>query len=254
MVEWFDINADAGESFGRWELGHDAELLPLVSTVNIACGFHAGDPTNMRKAVILARNAGVSVGAHPGYPDLLGFGRRRFGLSHDDVVDYICYQTGALAAIAASEGVVLTHVKPHGALYGQVASDEALALRLASTLQQVQSGIALMTAPGDAGRAVRKAGLPVVLDAPADLEYDDNGVNIIEPVPSAKDPEAVADRAMGLIEGWVITQSGARVPLQPESVCVHGDRPNAPQVARAVRARLEAAGIQVRSVFDTVGD
>lgn len=249
----FDINADAGESFGRWILGSDAELLSLVSTVNIACGFHAGDPANMRKAVILARDAGVAVGAHPGYPDLLGFGRRRLAVSDDDVVDYILYQTGALAAIAATEGVRLTHMKPHGALYGQVASSPELALRVARALGAVQPGLSLMTAAGAAGRAVRAEGLPVVFDAPADLEYDDEGINIIEPVPMAKDPELVADRAMGLIEGYVITVSGTSVPLQPESVCVHGDRPNAPAVALAVRRRMEAAGIEVRSIFHGSG-
>jgi len=254
MATYFDINADAGESFGRWVLGSDAELLPLVSTVNIACGFHAGDPANMRKAVVLARDAGVAVGAHPGYPDLLGFGRRRFAVSEDDVVDYILYQTGALVAIAATEGVRLTHMKPHGALYGQVASNPELAMRVARGLQDVQPGLSLMTAPGVAGRSVRDAGLPVVLDAPADLDYDDDGINIIEPVPAAKDPAKVADRAMGLIEGYVITVSGKRVPLQPESICVHGDRPNAPAVARAVRDRLESSGIEIRSIFHAEGE
>jgi UPF0271 protein len=253
MTTYFDINADAGESFGRWVLGSDADLLPLVSTVNIACGFHAGDPANMRKAVILARDAGLAVGAHPGYPDLLGFGRRRFAVSEDDVIDYILYQTGALAAIAATEGVRLTHMKPHGALYGQIAGSPELALRVARALQDAQPGLSLMTSAGEAGRTVRAAGFPVVLDAPADLEFDDDGINIIEPVPAAKDPDAVADRAQGLIEGYVITVSGKRVPLQPESICVHGDRPNAPAVARAVRDRLEKLGIEVRSVFHTAG-
>lgn len=250
----FDINADAGESFGRWILGSDAELLALVSTVNIACGFHAGDPANMRKSVILARQFGLAVGAHPGYPDLLGFGRRKFAVSHDDVLDYILYQTGALLAIAATEGVRLTHMKPHGELYGQVARSTDLALRVARALQEVQPGLSLMTAPGPAGLAVRGAGLPVVLDAPADLEYGDDGINIIEPVPAAKDPEQVADRAMGLIEGYVVSVSGRRVPLAPESLCVHGDRPNAPAVARAVRDRMAAAGIQVKSIFDRPGE
>ena len=247
-MAYVDINADAGESFGRWILGSDAELLQLVTTVNIACGFHAGDPAHMRTSVVLARDAGVAVGAHPGYPDLLGFGRRRFAVSEDDAVDYILYQTGALQAIAATEGVRLTHVKPHGSLYGQVAGSPELALRLARSLQGVQDGLALVTAPGAAADAVRAAGLVVVTDAPADLEYDDDGVNIIESVPAAKDPELVADRAMTLIEGYVVTVSGKRVPLAPQSICVHGDRPNAPEVARAVRRRVESAGHVIRSV------
>lgn len=246
-----DINADAGESFGRWVLGRDAELLPLVTTVNIACGFHAGDPGNMRRSVVLAREAGIAVGAHPGYPDLLGFGRRRLALSEDDAVDYIVYQTGALQAVAATEGLTLTHVKPHGALYGQVSESSRIAVRVAEALQRIEPGISLMISPGTGADAVRNAGLPVVLDAAADLEYDEHGKNIIEPVPGPKDPEQVAERALGLARGHVVTTAGTQVPLAPETICVHGDRPNAPEIARAVRRRLEEEGLSVRSVFAT---
>jgi len=244
-----DINADAGESFGRWVLGRDAELLPLVTTVNVACGFHAGDPANMRASIVLARETGISVGAHPGYPDLIGFGRRRFAMSEQEALDCILYQTGALAALAATEGVVLSHVKPHGALYGQVASTPSLALSLAVALQSIRPGLSLITAPFAAAEAVRAAGLPVVTDAPADLEYDDDGINIIEPVPGWKDPEVVAQRALDLANGFVVSISGRRVPLAPESICVHGDRPNAPEVAAAVRSALESAGHTIRGAF-----
>jgi UPF0271 protein len=253
-INEIDINADAGEGFGRWVLGSDAELLPLVTSVNIACGFHAGDPSNMRRSVVLAREVGVSIGAHPGYPDLLGFGRRRLAVNDDEVVDYIVYQTGALCAIAATEGVTLTHVKPHGALYGQVSDSPALAVRVCERLQQVQTGLRLMIAPGAGASAVRECALPLILDAAADLEYDDDGKNIIEPTPAAKDPDEVAERALGLAQGFVITESGRRVPLRPETLCLHGDRPNAPDIARAVRARLKHEGIRVRSPFlDLVG-
>jgi UPF0271 protein len=244
-----DINADAGESFGRWKLGSDEELIPLVTSVNVACGFHAGDPVAMRRSVVLARESGVSVGAHPGYPDLLGFGRRRLAVSEPDVVDYIVYQTGALAAMAATEGVTLTHVKPHGALYAQVSDSAELALRVARDLQSLRAGLALMIFPGPGASAVREAGLPVVLDAATDLDFDDDGKNIIEPVPAEKDPELVAERAVGLAQGHVVTVSGSTVQLAPETLCVHGDRPNAPQIASAVRARLEAADVSIRSAF-----
>jgi UPF0271 protein len=247
--QFVDMNADAGESFGRWRLGSDAELLPLVTSVNVACGFHAGDPVTMRRSIVLSRGCGLSVGAHPGYPDLLGFGRRRMAVSESDVVDYIVYQTGALAAMAATEGVSLTHVKPHGALYGQVSDSGDLAVRVARDLQQVRPGLALMIFPGPGASAVRAAGLPVVLDAATDLEFDDDGKNIIEPEPAAKDPELVARRAVGLAQGHVVTVSGATLPLAPETLCVHGDRPNAPQVAAAVRGRLESAGFTIRSAF-----
>lgn len=249
MPAVIDINADAGESFGRWELGSDADLLPLVTSVNIACGFHAGDPANMRKSIILAREHGVSAGAHPGYPDLLGFGRRKLAVLEDDVADYVLYQTGALMAIAAGEDVRLTHVKPHGALYGQISESVGLAVRVAQDLQKLQVGLSLMIFPGAAASAVRDAGLPVVLDAAADLDYDDNGRNIIEPVPEAKDPGLVAERALSLVRGHVQTVTGSTVPVPAETICVHGDRPNAPQVAAAVRTHLERAGVTVRSAF-----
>lgn len=245
-----DLNADAGESFGRWVLGDDAALLPLITTVNIACGFHAGDPSNMRKSVRLARDLGISIGAHPGYPDLLGFGRRRINVSEEDVIDYIVYQTGALCGIAAAEGVTLTHVKPHGAMYGQVSDSAEPAIRLCERLQNVQAGIHLMIGTGPGVTAVRAKGLPVVIDAAADLEYSADGKNIIEPVPTVKDPGTVAERALGMAHGFVITETGSRVPLAPETLCVHGDRPNAPAIARAVRARLEESGVSVRPIFD----
>jgi UPF0271 protein len=248
-VDQIDLNADAGESFGRWTLGRDAELLPLVTTVNIACGYHAGDPGQMRRSLTLARQLALSAGAHPGYPDLLGFGRRRLQISDDDVVDYIVYQTGALHGLALTEGVPLTHVKPHGALYGQVAESAELASRVSLELQSLQPGLALLIAPGAGAAAVAAAGLPVVLDAATDLEYDDDSKNIIEPVPGEKDPEKVADRAAGLAKGYVITTSGKRVPLTAQSLCVHGDRPNAPEIARAVLRRLTSEGVDVRSAF-----
>jgi UPF0271 protein len=254
LVQEMDLNADAGESFGRWVLGADAELLPLVTTVNIACGFHAGDPATMRKSLVLAREAGICVGAHPGYPDLLGFGRRRMPVSVGDAVDYIVYQTGALYGLATSEGVRLTHVKPHGSLYGQVSESAELAVAVARQLQSIQPGLALMVSAGEGASAVRAAGLPVVLDAATDLEYDDTGTNIIEPLPAAKEPGLVADRALGLAKGYVTTVSGRTVPLSPQSLCVHGDRPNAPAIARAVRQRLEEEGVRVRSVFDRSDD
>lgn len=248
-----DINADAGESFGRWKLGSDEELLPLVTSVNVACGFHAGDPVTMRRSIVLARECGVSVGAHPGYPDLLGFGRRRLAVAESDVVDYVVFQTGALGAMAATEGVTLSHVKPHGALYGQISESAELAVRIARDLQSLREGLALMIFPGPGASAVRAAGLPVVLDAATDLDFDDDGMNIIEPVPAEKDPAAVAERAVGLARGHVVTVSGARLQLSPETLCVHGDRPNAPQIAGAVRSRLEAEGFIIRSAFAGTG-
>ena len=244
-----DINADAGESFGRWVLGSDSDVLPWVTTVNIACGFHAGDPANMRKSVQLARELGINVGAHPGYPDLWGFGRRAMALSDESVLDYVTYQTGALLGIANAEGVRMTHMKPHGSLYGHIARSSELALALSRELQNIQPGLALLTSPFAGGKAVRAAGLPVIFDAPADLDFEEDGTHVIEPIPQAKDPDMVADRAVQLATGKVTSVTGVIIDMPTESICVHGDRPNAPAVAKAVHERLIAEGYVISSAF-----
>lgn len=243
-----DINADAGESFGRWVLGNDAELLPLVTTVNIACGFHAGDPANMRASVLLCKQHGLNAGAHPGYPDLLGFGRRVMQYSDQDVIDYIVYQVGALWSIARSEGVTLTHVKPHGALYGHVARSPELACRLVEQLLCMDPELIFLISPGPSGRKLREEGFAVVFDAPADLDYNEDGSHRIEPIPQAKDPDEVGRRAVELAHGRVTSVSGSTIVMPAESICVHGDRPNAVDVARGVRKHLSEAGVEIRSM------
>jgi 5-oxoprolinase (ATP-hydrolysing) subunit A len=248
-MKTFDINADAGESFGRWKLGNDAELFKYVTTVNVACGYHAGDPGTMRETVAQARDGGLAVGAHPGYPDLLGFGRRAIPVSQADAVDYILYQVGALQGIAASEGVRLSHVKPHGSLYAEVARNPELALETVTLLQRLQPGLPLLISPGPSSQALSEAGLPVVPENAVDLDFDDQGQNIIERTPAAKDPEAIAAQALLMANGQARTVSGAVVPMPVQSMCVHGDRPNAVDIARAVRRALENANITVRSVF-----
>ncbi|TYQ09309.1 UNVERIFIED_ORG: UPF0271 protein [Gordonia westfalica J30] len=253
MTLSIDLNADAGESFGRWKLGNDEELFDVVSTVNIACGYHAGDPVNMRKAVVGARDADCAIGAHPGYPDLLGFGRRAIPAKLTDTVDYVLYQVGALAAIAADEGVTLSHVKPHGSLMGTTVRDAELAVAMARAIQSVQTGIPLVMSPGPAMDAVVRAGLPVTPENAADLDFDDNGFNVIEPVPAEKDPEAVATRALQMAHGSVETVSGATIAMPVTSICIHGDRPNAVAVAAAVRRRLESEGVAVRPVERRAG-
>ncbi|GAA4533205.1 5-oxoprolinase subunit PxpA [Amycolatopsis samaneae] len=237
-----DLNADAGESFGRWTLGDDDALFRYITTANIACGYHAGDPATMRSSLVRAREAGIAAGAHPGYPDLLGFGRRALPASDSDVVDYVLYQVGALAGLAAAEGVPLTHVKPHGALMGRICRSPGLATTIARSLQPLLPGVPLMFAPTEAMRAVTAAGLPVVPENAADLDFDRDGINIVEPVPLAKDPDAVAERALAMARGTVRAVDGTVLPMPVRSVCVHGDRPNAVAIAAAVRQRLESAG------------
>ncbi|MGW4338271.1 5-oxoprolinase subunit PxpA [Rhodococcus koreensis] len=244
-----DINADAGEGFGRWPLGDDVGLFKFVTTTNIACGYHAGDPTTMRVAVAQARDAGIAVGAHPGYPDLLGFGRRALPATDADVVDYIAYQVGALQAVAATEAVELTHVKPHGALMGRICRSPGLAVEVARELQIIKSGIPLMFAPTAAFDAVCGEGLPAIAENAADLDFDGDGINIVEPRPQVKDPAIVAARAVEMANGSVSTVAGRSIAMPVRSICVHGDRPNAVAIAAAVRKRLEDSGFTVRSPF-----
>lgn len=249
-----DINADAGEGFGRWTLGDDAALFKFVTTTNIACGYHAGDPVTMRVAVTQARDAGVAVGAHPGYPDLLGFGRRALPATDSDVVDYIIYQVGALQAMAASESVALTHVKPHGSLMGRICRSPELAVAIATQLQAVMAGLPLMVAPTAAFDAVRSAGLPAIPENAADLDFDDDGINIVEPRPASKDPDQVSVRAVEMARGRVTTVSGSTIAMPVRSICIHGDRPNAVAIAAAVRQRLERSGFAVHSHARTEAD
>lgn len=244
-----DLNADAGESFGRWKLGDDQALFQVVTTVNIACGYHAGDPANMREAIVGARDAGVSAGAHPGYPDLLGFGRRAIPVSDSDTIDYVLYQVGALDAIARSEGVHLTHVKPHGSLMGAICRAPALAVSLGRSLQGNWPGVPLVLSPSAASRAVEQAGLLVTLENAADQEFDEDGLNIVEPRPQWKDPATVAAQALRMARGTVLDVTGREIDMKVRSICVHGDRPNVVEIAIAVRRHLEASGILVKSIY-----
>jgi UPF0271 protein len=243
-----DLNADIGESFGRWTLGDDEALMRIVTTVNIACGYHAGDPVTMRRSLVLAKQAGVSAGAHPGYPDLLGFGRRALPATASDTVDYVLYQVGALAALAATEGVRLTHVKPHGALMGAICRDPALAVEIAGQLARLPRPLPLMFAPSAALDAVRAARHPVICENAADLDFDDDGINIVELRPGAKDPATVAAQAELMAAGHAVSASGKRLAMPIDSICVHGDRPNVLAVAAAVRERLASCGYQLRPV------
>jgi UPF0271 protein len=245
-----DINADIAESFGRWNLGEDNELVKLVTTVNVACGWHAGDPSTMHRSVEMAAAAGVNIGAHPGFPDLLGFGRRPIVIDDTDAVDYVLYQVGALMGVASRFGVELSHVKPHGAFYGSIVGSAARAVAIGEALQGLQKGIPMLLAPGPGTDALRAAGLPVIADNAADLDFDEDGRNIIEPRPGPRDPQLVAQQALRMARGTVLTVSGREIPMSVQTVCVHGDRPNVVAVATEVRRVLADNGVAVRSVFE----
>jgi len=245
-----DLNCDLGESYGPWRMGHDEEVMGLVTSANIACGFHAGDPSTMRRTVALAVRAGVAVGAHPGLPDRLGFGRRAMAVTAEDTYALVLYQVGALAAVARAGGTELSHVKPHGALYTMASSDDALAEAVAAATRDAGGGLVLVGQPFSASeRAAARLGVPFAAEVFADRTYTADGTLTPRHRPDAfvRDPEAAAARLVEILEtGRVLAVSGETVPLRADTVCLHGDNPEAVAFARAVRAALERAGIELR--------
>ena len=244
-----DLNCDMGESFGRWELGADAAVMPHISSANIACGAHAGDPSVMRRTLRLARTHGVACGAHPGFADLAGFGRREIPIPPEEALDLVLWQIGALAAIARAEGVPLRHVKPHGALYNMAARDAALGTALARAVAQFDSGLVFFGLAGSAMlEAGRAAGLTVAAEGFADRAYEPDGSLTPRTVAGAviHDTSIVVARAVRMVtEGRVTARDGRDIPLKADTICVHGDTPGAADLARALRQGFEAAGVRV---------
>ena len=250
MRKSIDLNSDMGESFGVYLYGSDDAILPHVTSANIACGFHAGDPATMARTVAAAARLGVAVGAHPGYPDRLGFGRRDMELSPGDVESYLIYQVGALAAFSRAEGVALHHVKPHGAMYNRAAKDRALAAAIARAVARVDNSLLVYAQPGSVLAAeCEKAGLRVVHEAFADRAYNPDGSLVSRSRSGAVlSPEAAAEQALRIaLEGRVLAVDGTPIPMPAETLCIHGDTPGAADVARVVRARLAEAGVSVRA-------
>jgi UPF0271 protein len=245
MGDRADLNADMGESFGRWTLGDDAALMPHLSSANIACGFHGGDPHVMRATVALALEHGVGIGAHVGLADLIGFGRRRLAISPEELRDYVLYQAGALRAFVDAEGGRLQHVKPHGALYAMIVDDDEYARVVCDAVSALGADVILLMPP-EVGEAAAAAGVPFVPEGYVDLDYDAAGKLVLERVKQVRDPQEMGEKAVRLLrEGKVRTVDGADLELEVESICVHGDAPNAPEIAAAIRAALAEAGIEV---------
>lgn len=246
-----DLNGDVGESFGAYEIGQDAALIPILTSANIACGFHAGDPVVMRATVALARQHGTAVGAHPGFPDLVGFGRREIKATPREVEDFVAYQIGALAGIAAAQGVRLSHVKPHGALYNMAARDAELADAIARATAAVDRSLMLFGLPGSKSlEAARRHGVRAVSEAFADRAYRADGSLVPRSEPGAMidDADAVVSRAVTIArDRTVVAADGARVSLDVETICVHGDTPGAAVLASRIRKALGDAGIEVRA-------
>jgi UPF0271 protein len=245
-----DLNADLGESFGRWTLGDDARLVTHITSANVACGFHAGDFRVMEATVALCRRADVAVGAQPGYPDLLGFGRRPLPFEPDEVESLVRYQIGALEAFCRAHGIELQHVKPHGALYNQAADDPSLAAAVARATARFSRDLALfgLASSEPMASAAAEAHLRFVPEAFADRRYlaDGSLQPRSEPGSVVTDADAAAEQAVSIATGLgAEAADGSRIALRAESICCHGDTPGAVEIAATVRRALEAAGVTV---------
>ena len=246
-----DLNADLGESYGRWRMPHDRDLLDLVTSANVACGFHAGDPPVMLETVREAAHRSVAIGAHPGYPDLMGFGRRDLDASPAEVTAYVIYQIGALQACCAAAGTRLRYVKPHGALYNRAVRHKPTAQAINQAILAVDPGLVLLCLAGTEWLAeARGAGLTVAAEAFIDRNYEPDGTLTPRSEPDAvlHDPESCAERAVRLVTDGVVTaRDGSTIVLRPDSLCAHGDGPTAGALLATARSRLTAAGITIEA-------
>lgn len=252
-----DLNADLGEGFGPWTMGNDSAMLAIVSTANIACGAHAGDPAIMRATILAAKQNGVAVGAHPGYADLAGFGRRpMIGVTTAEVENLVAYQLGAFAGMAALAGHSPRHVKTHGALGNACADDDALALAVARAIKAVDTSLAFMVMPGTAtARAAEKTGLRPINEIYADRSYAP-GFNLTPRSHEGAvihDPALATSRAIEMVQtGRLTATDGSHLDVAIDSICVHGDNPAAETMARSLRSGLEQAGYAIRSTLPAV--
>jgi len=245
-----DLNCDMGESFGAYALGADADILPFITSANVAAGFHAGDPQVIDRTVALAVKHGVALGAHPGFPDLVGFGRRAMSCTPDQVEAMVLYQIAAVAGFARAHGAALRHVKPHGALYNMAAQDPELALAIARGIARFDRDLTLVGLSGSHAmeQAAQATGLRFAAEAFADRAYNPDGMLVSRRLPGAvlTDPAQAAAQAVQMArEQTVMAHDGTRVALAAETICLHGDNPTAAANARAVRAALEAARVKV---------
>ena len=249
MTITVNLNADLGEGYGAYAMGDDESMLGIVSSANIACGFHAGDPVVMTRTVKNALSKGVSLGAHPAYPDLQGFGRRPMRLSPAELEAMVAYQIGALMGIAATCGGTVTHVKPHGALSNMAAVDESLSMAIGRAIKGVDPSLIFLAIAGsEMAKAGRALGLATAEEVCADRAYDDSGNLVSRSQPGAMihDPEVAATNVLRMLEdGVIVSITGKRIPCTAHSVCVHGDEPSAVAMATTLRQTLEAKGVRI---------
>lgn len=258
MTIKINLNADMAEGFGAYDIGDDTGILRIIGSANIACGFHAGDPLTMRRVVEDARQRGVTVGAHPGFNDLWGFGRRRIDMRPDDLEYMVAYQIGALQALAAYSGVKVTHLKPHGALNNMAAENRDYALAIGRAIKAVDRDIIYLALAGsEMERAGRELGLRVAREGFCDRQYDDDGNLTSRKIPGAvlHDPAAAVRQVLDMVVNNTITsRNGKAIPCKVHSLCVHGDEPTAVALARSVRENLERAGVELVPLTDMVLD
>jgi 5-oxoprolinase (ATP-hydrolysing) subunit A len=242
-----DLNCDMGESYGAWTMGADAEVMPFISSANIACGFHGGDPATIRKTVALAVAHGVAIGAHPSLPDLQGFGRRAMKISAQDMYDLVVYQAGAVEGFARAAGSRLHHIKCHGALYNMAANDEALSEAMVKAARDL--GVMLYVLSNSLNHQIAKrAGIPVFGEVFADRGYADDGTLWPRGKPGAMIEEAAkaVQQALAMVEeGYVTSVSGKRVPVAADTVCIHGDQAGAAVFASRIRTAFQEKGIRI---------
>lgn len=247
MAKQVDINCDMGESFGMYKLGHDEEVIKYISSANIACGFHAGDPIWMNKTVTLAQNHGVEIGAHPSYPDLAGFGRRNMDISSDELKSDILYQIGALQAFTKDKK--LQHVKPHGALYNQAVVNEKIAKTICEAILEYDSNLILLALSGSKWvKTAKEMGLKAYNEIFADRALNDDGSLVSRSKEGSvlHDVNEVADRSNQMvIEGIATTISGNEIEVEADSLCIHGDTPGAVQMAMNINNNLKSAGVEI---------
>ncbi len=256
MKTCIDLNSDLGEGFGPWKIGDDVDeqLMPLISSANVATGFHAGDPNIMRRTVDSAKKHGVGVGAHPGFRDTVGFGRRHLNASAAELVNEMLYQIGALREFTRLSGIALQHVKPHGALYMHVARDETLSRALIEALQIIEPALPLYCmAQSGLYRLAREMGYPVVREFYADRDYDQSGSIVFTRQVGRLDPAAIAEKVVRACTlGKVRTVEGGEVQVDFDSVCIHSDTPGALELVQATRSALSAAGVRVVNLKDAM--
>lgn len=256
MEYYVDLNSDIGEGFGSYVLGMDEEIIKKVSSINLACGWHAGDPLIMEKTVKIAKENGVNVGAHPGYPDLLGFGRRAMTITPDEARTYVLYQVGALMAFTKANGIKLQHMKLHGGFYNKACVDKTLADAILDGMEALDKDIILMVLSGSyMAQAAKERGFRVAQEVFADRGYNEDGTLVNRSLPGAfvKDPKEAIPRVIKMIkEGKVTTASGKEIDIVADSICVHGDNPKAIEFVEQIREGLKEAGITIAPIEEFI--